>query len=142
MLQTKKKQQRPPKSTQCWKTFKRLFSKQSNANHLQKPSPLILSAVMKLSSPRLQSVVCAGNFNPALLSPQNWALKQLWNSYTFYFDHVLLMPNCDTHTRRQYRVRKMDHWKPKQIPLEHFFIPPMICESKREIILMVYVCFR
>ena len=31
---------------------------------------------MKLSSPRLQSVVCAGNFNPAVLLPQ----IGLWNS--------------------------------------------------------------
>ena len=40
-------------------------------------------------------------FQPCHAPSSNWALKQLWNSYTFYFDHVLLMPNCDTHTRCQ-----------------------------------------
>ena len=74
----KKKQQRPPKSTQCWKTFKRLFSKQSNANHLQKPSLSRLSAVMKLSSPRLQSVVCAGNFCSFLKLGFDTAVEQLY----------------------------------------------------------------
>ena len=71
------------KGIQSRKTFKNKFSKQSNANHLQKPPLLRLSAVMKLSSPRLQSVVCAGNFNPACAPSSNWALKQLWNYFLF-----------------------------------------------------------
>ena len=67
---------------------------------------------MKLSSPRLHSVVCAGNFYSFLKLGFKTAVKQL---------HFLFWPCLvDTDTNRQYKVKKMDHWKPKQIPLKHF----------------------
>ena len=98
------KQKKPAKTAQKNSVLEDLLKvifKPSQCKSFAKTFPVKIERSNETLKPAATVSCLRWEFQPCRAPSSNWALKQLWNSYTFYFDHVLLMPNCDTHTRCQ-----------------------------------------